>query len=348
MNRTVLLKTLKAINPAVNSAGLVPAHSHFCFEGGYVTAYDDVVAMWSACPLPIQGGVDASKLSAIVNSLDTEQVDVTGIGDEVIVKGGRTKLVLKTLPITDFTFQMPQEPCHVLKWDTSWTGALKRCLLSISEDMEKSTGITRTGITISCSSKSVDLYSTDTASMVKASIVATVPVELVGKAIILSPKFCSTLAKTLDTHTCLTLQIANSFAYATFSQIGSVIEELYLLGKLIPGADVAQFQKVLQATSAGLQYTTVPPELAKGVERSLLVGGTQLTASVARGELQLLTRIGNGEIEDKMLINHPDVSIVLAPDRFKPAIPFGSEVAISKACVSLRTPGFVWVLSAKI
>ena len=63
MERTELLGAIKRAQPAISAKGVVPSLASFFFDGEWVRAYDDEIAIETRCGLPVDGGINGKVLA---------------------------------------------------------------------------------------------------------------------------------------------------------------------------------------------------------------------------------------------------------------------------------------------
>lgn len=95
MQREELLNIIKPVAAfAAGKSCQVEAYQTICFRGGFAQAYNGEAGLAIACPLPIDGLVSATKMSAILGKFSSDEIKVVGDGNNVQLKCGRSKLTL--------------------------------------------------------------------------------------------------------------------------------------------------------------------------------------------------------------------------------------------------------------
>ena len=109
LNREGLLQTLNLAKPALASQPFVPILTHFCFDGAWVLAYNDVQAIGVRYSAGVECSVPGDLLIKLLGTLQASDVQLQEESGILHVSAGRSKLKLPTLPIAQFTFDFPTD-----------------------------------------------------------------------------------------------------------------------------------------------------------------------------------------------------------------------------------------------
>lgn len=95
---TELLDVLMKVKPGLSSNEIIEQSMHFCFQDGVVRTYNDQIAI--SCPFDsdITGAVSANEFFSLIEKLSPEDIELTVKGDELKVRGGKTKAMIKMSP----------------------------------------------------------------------------------------------------------------------------------------------------------------------------------------------------------------------------------------------------------
>lgn len=138
VDKEELLVALDAVGPALAGEEKVEQATSFGFQGGWVRAYDDELAIshpLSGLGKDFEGAVLAEGLHKILKKAKGQKVSLRRVKNELIVKAGR---LVAGIPLVR-EVRMPSNPADsVEKWDdlpNDFAGALKFVLFATSTNM---------------------------------------------------------------------------------------------------------------------------------------------------------------------------------------------------------------------
>src|SRR3954469_1384879 len=114
-DRSAILKAATLVRPALASLSFVPALTHIMFDGEWATAYDDRMAIAVCCSAGIHRLIPGVLLVQALTAFGGKEVLFhQDADDSFVMKSGRSKVKLPTLPLASFPFDWPDST------DTPW------------------------------------------------------------------------------------------------------------------------------------------------------------------------------------------------------------------------------------
>jgi hypothetical protein len=305
--RENLLATLKLVAPALNDKQpMVPVMSHLCFDGKHVVAYDGVVALHAPCTLDFVGALPGTLLLSMLGASAVKLVDIEATESEVVVKLGRAKLKLASLPEADFVFSPP----YYRKGSTRLV--LDENLLDAFRLVARSAGVSddvsRSGITMKFVSRGVILYASDDRTLARCQV------DLGGvlpdaESIIIPERFYSLMLKMEPKE----LLITKSGDLVALSQDANPI----LFGRVQQGANPDQYESVFgSAHWQDVPKTLMGEFLPRCLERAKLVNSELVTLAYTPGRLGVSSTGLGGELSDscKLDFGEDSFEVVTCPE----------------------------------
>ena len=327
MNRVELLATIKKVAPAISSKTFLPILSHVCFDGEYVTACDDVVAMRTPCKTAFQGCVPGEKLMAVLGASRATEAGFEPTNSEVVLKLGRTRVRFATLSTGKFPFSVPGGKGTKLTMDEQLRGAIAVASKSAGQD---SAYPNRLGITCMFSKKKLYLYASDDKTIAK--VVTPLESALAGQSFILSPRFCELLLSLGDC--CLVVK-----------EDGGLVGKcsgLDLYGKILDNAAPDQFSAVFEGGGLdSIPTAEIPAGFARCLDRALILGEELTTFTYSSGRLNLHTTAAGCELDDHVSIDlgDTDVEVLTRPSYLSRYSGVATRIGITDNCIYLSSAG---------
>ena len=306
--REDLLATLKLVAPALNDKQpMMPVMSHLCFNGKHVVAYDGVVALQAPCNLDFTGALPGTLLLSMLGASAVKLVFIEVAESEVVVKLGRAKLKLASLPEADFVFTPP----YYRKGSTRLV--LGENLLGAFALVARSAGVSddvsRSGITMAFDNKGVTLYATDDKTLVRCRVDLGGILLPGATAIIIPERFYSLMLK-LEPKELVITETGDLVALS----LGS---NPILFGRVQQGANTDQYEGVFgsahwQDTSKTLMGEFLP----RCLERAQLVNKELVTLAYTPGRLGVSSTGLGGELSDscKLDFGEDSFEVVTCPE----------------------------------
>lgn len=136
LNREQLLKAVNLVKPALSTQMYIQALTHVAFEKGLVAAYNDVTAIAVKCPFEFETCLPGDLLIKLLNNLQSDEITVSEVDNNLLFAGGRSKLKIPTLEIDSFPFTMPDEDDLENEFTISrnMIEGFEKCLISVGTD----------------------------------------------------------------------------------------------------------------------------------------------------------------------------------------------------------------------
>lgn len=308
-NRETLIKTANLVRPALASQAYIPALTHIRFDGKHATAYNDIAAISVRCDLDAQRLIPGEMLIRALGSFQGESIimqeDSKGA---VIVKSGRSKMTLPTLPIEKFPLELPTiNAAAEIALTADIRKAIQRCLMSVGNDP---THPAQMGVTLDFDGDSCAvLYSTDNVTISQCQ--TDTRVELPGDVPLILPTFfCEQLLKLAGAFpgADATLYLYDGALLAEFNETGGRARVALVFSKVLVDQEPLEFPKIMAkhcdvAALKGL--AEIPAGMDEALDRAMLVLG---------GEMDKATRI---EQKEDSFTMQSSSQLGDADDRFK-------------------------------
>lgn len=323
MQRTELIAQLSACTPALAASEVLPVLGCYCFGGGRVTAFNDVVAIASPCAFEFEGGLPGKPLMACLsNSRAKEVVLVEQTDTTTKLKVGNAKLELATAPTEDFVFEWPKSTkgMHKLEVTDDLLRALRLCALCMGEDP---TYPWRMGVTFSSDGKRLTLYSTNNLAVAECPIKSKLP----KFAVAASPAFVRQLLSMAKPGDVLYLDSTRTWLRCK--------DKCMLLGRSVAECDPAQYRGVLALfKKAKAEWCPKPPGISAAFKKAAAVLGTDAnyyaTVTARNGQLQVAAKSSVGEVKDRMRYGGKrNVTVSCNPNMVAAAMVFADNVALA-------------------
>ena len=296
MLRQDFLNTLKIVYPALGGPkSILPILSNFCFDGKYVLACDDAVAMRTRCELELQGGLPGQLLVSMLSASSAEEVDFSYDEDQsVSLLLGRTKLKMPKMDVSDVYKRLPKsrdiaegQPVPITE---DIVKALRLAARVGSTDVQT---ISRSGVTVRFDNKKTYFYSTNGMALAVATAKNSTP-DLAGTSVILPKRFCDLL---------LTLA-AKSLTITSDGGLVAATKLVQLFGAQPATADYKQFDSILdQSISEGDSAVALPRQLTTCLQRSTILTPDLVRLAYSQGRLSIVSTGGGSEITDSLKID---------------------------------------------
>lgn len=260
-----LLSTLQIVKPALSTLDFVPILKHFCFENNQVYAYNDVIGVRTESPIDLDCAIPGSIFTALLGSFSSGTLELSNESEsEILVKCGRSRSKLATLPKDDYLFKFPDGSDSILEFDfdNDFIHGLEKCLLSVGYDP---THPEQMGITLSVQDGEPILYSTDNKTLSRYKLQS----ELKGlddHQRILPVEFCEQLVAIYKKfHDPGVVVVGKGYILADF-------DHTLLFSKLINDLNTPDYEAVFNSYKVDeTQYIEIPSELEDALNRALIL-----------------------------------------------------------------------------
>lgn len=346
MEREQLMKALKLAGGAVSTKEDMPALASYFFDGKWVRAYDDEVAISTRCTMPLEGGVSGKVLTTWVGACSGVDVEVLGgEGKERMLQCGRSKLSVSLLDPKDFVFEEPAEAEATLEAPLDLLEAMGHAQIYMGSDEAHPW---RIGMTISVDDGKARVFTTTNVAMAYA----TAPVESDEAIEIVIPiRFVNLLLSMSKTQGLAALRIGKGWIEATFD------DETVLFSRTLKEVNVAGYEKVLTHMYGGKPtFIPVPEGFVDVIERvGRVMSATReesATLQIKKGSMLIHTAgtTGLAALADNVQCapEHPDVSVHFVPASSLPALKLAKEMAVVPNAILLRGQDFESFVSVSV
>jgi hypothetical protein len=319
-DRSALLKAATLVRPALASLSFVPALTHIMFDGEWATAYDDRMAIAVCCSAGIRRLIPGVLLVQALTAFGGKEVLFhQDSGDSFVMKSGRSKVTLPTLPLASFPFDWPDST------DTPWIDldiemvqAVKRCLISVNKDASQPAQM---GVTFDTTQDGhAVFFSTDNGSVSRCECKS--KVRLPGDAPVIMPlAFCEQLVALTEAFMeCPpAMMIGPSWLEVQFISSSAGGPEARLFTRMPVDLDPMDFPKVIRRHCGDLstlnkRTCVVPESFDDALARALLVLGREthkkVSARVVDRTLKMHATSDMGDVDDSLQIELEDVGPV--------------------------------------
>lgn len=331
LNREGLLKTLNLVRPALSNQSYVPILTHFCFDGVWVMGYNDVQAIAVRTAAGIEASVPGELFVKLLGSLSAEQISLSESDSHIVITGGRSRLKLPTLPVSDFVFDFPKgKSLGSFKVSDDVVRGIEKCSTSIGTDP---THPSQMGITLDPTGERCALYSTDNHAISRYFVDITP--DLPGDAPVILPTFfCTQMAQLAKAFPNEEIEV-EIYSGAMVAHIG---DQAKLFTKLVLDIEPMDFEKIISkhASSAKIdkRSMTIPDNFYKAFKRADLIVGSdadpKTNVSVEGKKMNLSSVTSHGEVKDIITLDGEaadGLDFNINPARVLTALPVGSKFA---------------------
>ena len=346
VDREKLLKVLNMVKPAVATKDYIPILNNFLFEDGAVTAYNDIIAINSACDVTINFCVSADLLIKALNSFKSETVEFYREGERgVMLKSGKSKINLPELPVDSFPeFITKTKLLGKFTASKEMLTGISRCLLATGNDANHPE---QQGITLDpfYSETEAALYSTDNATISRYTFVTD---DEQHDPLILPTVFCEQLlaiSKTLKVEA--EVGIYAGCLIARFAREG---KSAVLFGKrLVDTAPMSFTEIVDKYINKKLVLHDMPETFAECFERALMVQQANIPnislVTVDNGKIKIESATSIGEAVDEIYFDGEEVQFSIDPSLVKRTVDMADKIAMLRTVFVLAGDNYLHLIS---
>jgi DNA polymerase III sliding clamp (beta) subunit (PCNA family) len=336
MNRKYLVDTLELIKPALAKNDTVPVFQCFTFQDGFVTAYDDTIAIIGPTNCDLEFGVHGNTLLGLLSSSSAEEVDLSlDHKNDLVVKMGKSTSRLPYIPSSDFIFEEPTAKWQMLSITVSLIEALQLCLETVSSD---ETQLALHGITI----EGDTMYSCNGDTITRIRLKNSIE----KNRVLFPTAFCSAVVKFWGS-----LEMTKGQLQFTDEWVCANFDEWAVYGRVLEIKDPIDFDALIKRTMKGKAKTIQwPAELDEALSRARVLADpeserTDLT--VAKNYIKLRTETSMGEVKDEFKITeHPDITTMINAAHVQKALKVCDQIAFLENCTVLeKAPAILIIVS---
>lgn len=311
MNRERLVATLEAVAPALATSNVVPIFQSFVFKEGYVSAYNDAIAIIGPSDWEGTAGFNGKTLLGLLKATKAEEVEIYLEEQYSLIKFGKTKSKLPFDPEENFIFTVPDAAWDAeLALTQSFFESLDICLETVAKDQTQTALL---GVTLEGKS----MFSCDGDAVTKITMS-----KGIGKNRILLPTaFCEAVAKIWQTQemTKGLLKFNDEWVFADFPG------DWWVYGRVLKIDKPIDFDKeIKKVVTDEIEPQAIPEGLNEALDRALVISAnhsqkTDLT--VSKNKLDLHTETPHGEVADTLTFKgHPEASVSVSASHLQRAL----------------------------
>jgi hypothetical protein len=321
-DRAALLRAATLVRAAISTQGYIPALMHIAFDGEWATAFNQRMAIAVRCPADIKRMIPGVLLMQGLNAFGGKEVLLHQAEDDsFVMKSGRSKVTLPTLPLSAFPFKWPpQNGASAVDITEDMVSAIKRCLISVNKDANQPAQM---GVTFDVTEDGrAVFFSTDNGSISRCE--CRDELRLPGDAPIIMPlAFCEQLIALSDAFPDCPpyMLIGSGWLEVQFALEGDGIDHVRacLFTSVPVDLDPLDLPKMIRRHAGDVatvtkRTTIIPEAFEPALQRALLVLGNdthkRVTATVDGGTLRLQARSDWGDTDDSLQLDIDDAGPV--------------------------------------
>jgi hypothetical protein len=317
VNRQYLLDTLELIAPALATHNMVPIFQSFTFQEGFVSAYNDSIAITAPCDFEGTCGLNGKILLGLLGTSKAEEMSIE-LKDQVAhLKLGKTTSKLPFDPEENFIFDSPADTwVQKLALTDSFFKALNLCLATVSKDQTQAALL---GVTI----QGNKMYSCDGDAVTRV-ILEQGPAK---HRIMLPTAFCEAAANLWAklTMTKGVLKFNDEWVYIDLGE-WSIYGRVLKIDKPIDFD--AEIKKAIQVE---IETQPIPEGLAAALARAQVIAAAESQKTeikISKGKIDIFTETHMGEVSDTLAFKgHPDTKVNVNASHLQRAIKHCDRVA---------------------
>lgn len=320
--RAALLRAAKLVKPALAERAFLPVLQHISFNGEWATAFNDKMAIAVRCDSPVQRLIPGQLLVDALQSFGGNEVLFQQDTDDAFVlRSGRSRVKLPTLPLKDFPFDWPAAAASDwIDMNDEMVTAIKRCLISVNKDASQPAQV---GVTMDMDEeRHAVFFSTDNGSISRCECKSRI--ELPGDAPIIMPlPFCEQFIALMEAYgekypPCMA--VGDGWLEVQFAaDAGAHGAEARLFTTMPVDLDPMDFPKIMRkhcgdVSTLHKRLTLIPDAFDPALARALLVLGNEVrkkvTCAVEDRVMQMHASSDMGDSDDELKLDINDVGPV--------------------------------------
>jgi len=347
MDRVELLAAMKRASGALALRDDAPAFASFFFDGEWICAYGDEIAITARCELPVQGGIIGKVVLAWAGACNGSQVESECEGDEVKLVCGQSKITLPLLPPEQLVFEPPPADAGVMFYAPfELMEMIERCSPYVGDDP---THPWRMGLTLRYDQGAFDLYSTTDVVLCHAFFDDENIYDHFQT--IIPSKFVSLLRHFSQTKALAGIHVGAGWIEATFE------DETTIFARTNHESDANAYEQVMRPLFNDATFTPVANialNLQSMMDRVTKVGvatGQDRASLEVRGRSIAVTLSGgSASLADSLPFpgKHADIRVEIMPSSMLSILPHVKEMAVTDRAVLLTGSGFEAAIAAVV
>jgi hypothetical protein len=182
VSRKEFLKSLEPLKPAISGRSSITELSHIWFDGAYAYAYDGGMGVRVKLETPFKLGVSGALLLGLLGQAGGDEVNLEEGDDALVFRSGRSKAKLVAMPLDRrvWNYKDNVEQVAAITMSKLFLEGLKRVMVVKPSSPKR---MEHHGIALFPLENSLDLYTTDSATMAFMPVDETVKGEITSTVI---------------------------------------------------------------------------------------------------------------------------------------------------------------------
>ena len=324
---------LEFVKTAVSDQPLIPIFASFVFNKGTVYGFNDNLAIICPCKIQSSFAVRAVTLFGFLKNSRAKKISFILSNDDVIVKGGKSKITLPCNHEDEFVFN---EDDIGDNWDVKipitekLIEGIKICLVTSSYDYSMPSIM---GVTVIID-KNITLYSCD-GDAISRFKVGKASKKMTKGQYNIPNEFCIALTKFEESDGIL--KINNDWAKAEFKN------NYKLYGRILVADNPVDHEAFIAAT---LKVTPTYIKIPKGLNNALLrarvvadVESKKTIINIHNNKMRIFTETDIGDVKDIITLreDHPDIEIAVHASLIQRSALLCEHMAILDDCTCYKS-----------
>lgn len=342
IDREVLVGQLNRLKPALRSGGAIPELGHFWFEDGTVSSYDGGLGIRSTSSLDLEGGVPGKALIGLLGTSSLKQVGVDVAKTAITVKLGRSRTKLVTLGADRNPWNFPVEPeGKAIEISEALVEALRSALVVKASSPNRREHY---GIFVYREKNVIDIYSTDTFTLVRASIEE--KKSKLPEFLFLPRPFVEQIVSQLP---------RGADLYVSDDCLSAVSEGIEVHSNVLESDDLADMGAVVESayTEHPEKDVPMPAGLEAALDRASVLAGSSdadVTITIKEKDFHLDGKYKYGELKERLKLDeaHPETELTMSVVLLRRALlTCDTFSAIDESMAFFGGDSFFYLASAK-
>lgn len=335
MNRQYLVDTLELIRPALSKNDTVPIFQCFTFEQGFVTAYDDTIAIIGPNDSEDNFGVHGTVLLGLLSSSSAEEVTLDLDKNDLVIKMGKSVSRLPYVPSSDFLFKEPNGKWEKTPITLSVINALNLCLQTVSTD---ETQLALHGVTIELDT----MFSCNGDTITRVRLKNSIGINRV----LLPTAFVSSVLRLWEK-----LELTKGQLCFNDEWVWADFDDWAVYGRVLKIENPIDFDALIkQATKGSTKTVQWPKALNEALSRARVLADPEskrTDIAITKGYIRMRTETPMGEIKDEIKIDgHPDITTMINAGHVQEALQACDNIAFLENCTMLeKAPSLLMIVS---
>jgi len=331
MNRAELVKTLELIKPALAVTNMIPIFQCFTFAGGFVSAYNDTIAILGPAETKESFGIHGNTLLGLLSNSQAETISLSLEHETAILKLGKTISKLPFQPEENFLFREPPDNWEFkVQITESLIEAIKLCLETVSSDTTQAALL---GITL----ENDLMYSCNGDCLTRIKLK-----NKIKSRVLMPTTFCEAVTKLWSS-----LTMTGGFLRFNTEWVFADLGAWAVYGRILEISEPIDFVRLIKSTvsrydDGPIPMLPLPQDFSEALSRARVLADPEsqkTIITIIKNKMTLLTETHMGEIKDDFkLEGHPDVVVNINASHLQNALGSCTGMAVLEKCIILEAP----------